>query len=689
MHLVVYSKDNLDKTQSLVQNVFQKIPNTHRSFVPDCGQPCTSEHLQNLVKAVPIKQGHKLSIIWPVTPELLHYKEGPIKYISHLIGHEGEGSVFYCLKKLGWATMLSAFESTISRLFSFFEVYIELTDVGHDHFEEIVGLLFNYIHLVQETGACKWIFEEISTTCETDFHYQDKVSPIRYVVSIASSMQDYPASDWLVGSSVVSKFSPKIIETVLNELTPHNVRIFWQSPKFEGHTNSTEPWYGTAYSSEKLTGSTIKQWMKNAPHDDLHLPAPNLFIPTNLCLKSIPEKISAPFLLRKSVYSRLWYKPDTSFSTPKACIVLDFRCPNCGISPESTVLTNIFLRLVMDDLNEYAYDAHIAGLAYSISSSFSGFQVSVGGYNQKMTILLEKVIDKLLNLEVKHDRFSVIKELVTLEYKNIKCEQPYEQAMYYCSLTLEEKTWSWNHELEVLPSLDVDSLARFYPLLLSRTFLECYATEGLNPSDENSAFLHYIQIGLDEFELNVKLQLFVMIAQQPAFDQLRSVEQLGYITSLSRRYDPGYVESRVRAFVIMLKSKLLDMSEDEFKKKVNALIDVKLEKFKNLWEETNFYWWEISGGTYKFNRIPMEVEALKQVTKTDLIGFFDEYVSVDSPKRKALSVRVYGSSHSSEYKAEKTEPAGPDFVRIEDVFSFKRSRPVHPSFHGYHGDMKF
>ncbi|VFQ78510.1 unnamed protein product [Cuscuta campestris] len=654
--------------------------------------------------------------------------------------------------------MLSAFESTISRLFSFFEVYIELTDVGHDHFEEIVGLLFNYIHLVQETGACKWIFEEISTTCETDFHYQDKVSPIRYVVSIASSMQDYPASDWLVGSSVVSKFSPKIIETVLNELTPHNVRIFWQSPKFEGHTNSTEPWYGTAYSSEKLTGSTIKQWMKNAPHDDLHLPAPNLFIPTNLCLKSIPEKISAPFLLRKSVYSRLWYKPDTSFSTPKACIVLDFRCPNCGISPESTVLTNIFLRLVMDDLNEYAYDAHIAGLAYSISSSFSGFQVSVGGYNQKMTILLEKVIDKLLNLEVKHDRFSVIKELVTLEYKNIKCEQPYEQAMYYCSLTLEEKTWSWNHELEVLPSLDVDSLARFYPLLLSRTFLECYATgnmeskeaesmiqriedllykgphpisralfasehltsrvielgqgtpylyatEGLNPSDENSAFLHYIQIGLDEFELNVKLQLFVMIAQQPAFDQLRSVEQLGYITSLSRRFDfgvrglqfivqssakdPGYVESRVRAFVIMLKSKLLYMSEDEFKKKVNALIDVKLEKFKNLWEETNFYWWEISGGTYKFNRIPMEVEALKQVTKTDLIGFFDEYVSVDSPKRKALSVRVYGSSHSSEYKAEKTEPAGPDFVRIEDVFSFRRSRPVHPSFHGYHGDMKF
>lgn len=44
-------------------------------------------------------------------------------------------------------------------------------------------------------------------------------------------------------------------------------------------------------------------------------------------------------------------------------------------------------------------------------------------------------------------------------------------------------------------------------------------------------------------------------------------------------------------------------------KKVNALIDIKLEKFKNLPEETNFFWWEISGGTVRFDRIENEVWA--------------------------------------------------------------------------------
>ena len=57
--------------------------------------------MQILVKAVPIKQGHTLRIIWPITPSIHNYKEGPCRYLGHLIGHEGEGSLFYILKTLG------------------------------------------------------------------------------------------------------------------------------------------------------------------------------------------------------------------------------------------------------------------------------------------------------------------------------------------------------------------------------------------------------------------------------------------------------------------------------------------------------------------------------------------------------------------------------------------------------------
>lgn len=45
-----------------------------------------------------------------------------------------------------------------------------------------------------------------------------------------------------------------------------------------------------------------------------------------------------------------------------------------------------------------------------------------------------------------------------------------------------------------------------------------------------------MQVHQDDFMLNVKLQLFALVAKQPAFHQLRSVEQLGYITVLMQRY---------------------------------------------------------------------------------------------------------------------------------------------------------
>ena len=50
---------------------------------------------------------------------------------SHLVGHEGKGSVFAVLKRLGWATGLSAGESGLSITSrSFFDVRIDLTDEG-------------------------------------------------------------------------------------------------------------------------------------------------------------------------------------------------------------------------------------------------------------------------------------------------------------------------------------------------------------------------------------------------------------------------------------------------------------------------------------------------------------------------------------------------------------------------------
>lgn len=70
------------------------------------------------------------------------------------------------------------------------------------------------------------------------------------------------------------------------------------------------------------------------------------------------KQVKVPYMLRKSSFSRLWYKPDTMFFTPKAYIRIDFNCPHSNYSPEATVLTDVFTRLLMDYLNEYGKSYH-------------------------------------------------------------------------------------------------------------------------------------------------------------------------------------------------------------------------------------------------------------------------------------------------------------------------------------------
>ena len=76
---------------------------------------------------------------------------------------------------------------------------------------------------------------------------------------------------------------------------------------------------------------------------------------------------------------------------------------------------------------------------------------------------------------------------------------------------------------------------------------------------------------------------------------------------------------------------------------------------------------------------------MKHLTKNDLIDFFNEHIRVGAPQKKSLSVQIYGSSHSSEYKVESVEPG---ILQIEDVFSFKRSHPLFGSFKGGIGLVK-
>src|SRR5690606_33909755 len=91
----------------------------------------------------------------------------------------------------------------------------------------------------------------------------------------------------------------------------------------------------------------------------------------------------------------------------------------------------VYCDLVRDALSEYAYDAEISGLEYSLLCHLQGMDVEVAGYNDKLPVLLEKVLTIFKSLELREDRFNIVKERMIRGVKNWEFIQPYKQVGEY------------------------------------------------------------------------------------------------------------------------------------------------------------------------------------------------------------------------------------------------------------------
>lgn len=141
-----------------------------------------------------------------------------------------------------------------------------------------------------------------------------------------------------------------------------------------------------------------------------------------------------------------------------------------------------------------------------------------------------------------------------------------------------------------------------------------------NPNEPNSSLTYYVHLGSrNDSRLRVVGSLLVQMLSEPAFNVLRTQEQLGYIVSCSQWALPGdvhfgirilvqserhptYLEERVEAFLDFIKYKLETIPESEFLEQKTGLGRKWREGAKNLVEEANRYWTHIESGVFDFYR---------------------------------------------------------------------------------------
>ncbi|XP_055383724.1 insulin-degrading enzyme-like isoform X1 [Condylostylus longicornis] len=585
MCLSVLGKETLDELEEMVITKFSDVKEKNVEPPRWSDKPYDDSQFSTKVEIIPVKDIRALTLSFMTKDLDEYYKSPPENYISHLIGHEGKGSILSELKKQGWCNDLTAGHSNISRGFGFFEISVDLTEEGFNNVDQIVHLIFQYIKLLKEEGPKKWIFDEYRSINEMLFKFKEKDSPTNLVSNVVHLMQIYPLEEVLSAPYLLSEWKPELITEILECLKPENCRITVLGQKLK-NCNESEYWYKTKYSVTKIPLEILKKWENCPLNENLALPEPNPFVPTDFTLVALENDLAKhPSIVHDTSYIRAWHKQDADFLKPKTFINFSFSNPIVYFDPLNCNLTHLLVQLFKDALNEYTYDAELAGLKFDVEYSTSGISVNIYGYSHKINILLQKVLDQLFSFEINEKRFDIFKEDYTRQLKNFKAEQPYKHAIYYLALILTENAWSKGELLDAMTLTTYENLKQYTKDFFSRLHTEifvygnvnkqqtlkivdlcveklektnskilpilarqllqkreyklndgdCYAFQTDNEYHHSSCTQLYLQCNSQTNSTTAFIDLVAQILTEPCYNCLRTEEQLGYIVFCGSR----------------------------------------------------------------------------------------------------------------------------------------------------------
>jgi insulysin len=715
--LVVLGKEPMDELQAIVEGYFGKlvdqfpsdtneaetvasIPTILHSMYPSISS--SDWQVPQRLHVVPVSQVHAIELQFPMREILTTYTSKPTQYLSHLLGHEGKGSLLSLLKARHYATDLYADDSSKScTSFSIFTVHMEVTELGLQKVDEIVSMVFAYVDLLKSVGPQQWIFDEVRTVADLRFKFLSQRNPFDYACSAAGWMQLYTPENsnglndpkdittrpihYLSGPYKVFEWKPELVQECLESLTPNNLFLMVSSPTFgeqgdqteveEKEKLDTERWYGTKFKSIPFDESIAMKWnsAKHEEYPELQLPEVNDMIATDFALLDLKDSSTEypkdqPQCLHHDDNVMVWYKPDNVFEQPKVVISYSFSSGQGSISPDLAVATHLFAELVQEHCNEFSYQATMAGLYCEVAPSSSGLEIHVTGYNHKAHVLLEKLVDTMMGMldgtsTVDHELFNRVSFKLSQLYSQFLVGQPYSHAVYGGDLILENGKCSIQDKINVLQQISLDdvlTLARGllkncqmvglihgnvnaqhaydiskmvwdkshpqHPLskngspAITRAPLErrvvrlandeaqmrispltqpsyLYRFPGFNNENPNSAIQIVFQMGQLSLSDNATLAMMNQLVREPAFNQLRTDEQLGYIVHTSIKtsgddvkglllliqsdaFDPIHVESRIEAFLSGFRKRLVDMPDEEFQTNIDSLVVSLLEKVR-------------------------------------------------------------------------------------------------------------
>ncbi len=568
MKLVVVGTESLEILEKMVVEMFSQVKKCKVSPKINYGKLYNAPIYG---KMIPIKDDHELEMNW-------EYNDGNHSnlnnFMTHIVGHEGTGSLFNVLREKFLAKSLSAGAETDINNNSIFTVSISLTDDGFANINYVKQIVIDYLKMFGKSSYDELLilYNEYKIVRETKFKNYKIPAAEGFTTSISAqwASQNINTNELISHSYIFGDY-----DNIGHELLMERVKkfvfdtsiIFESSKLFESLDLITEKWYNAKY---------IKCDILTLDNTDLQLTLPNenVYICKNDKIILCNDANNIPQLL--DIYGmELWWKYDISYGTPDVNFKVNVTLPNMNKTIENKVLTSLYFKYLNYVLNAELYNINTANYKASIYKTTSGFTITLLGYPEKFLEVLNFMASKILSFDFDENIFNHIKNILIHDLENYIYTAPYKMIDSELKTHIEFDTYTVESTLNVLKTITYDNLIKFnlfenntsiYGLIqgnmLRNDAYKCgdilnkfncnkntfnfkeqiktvktheFSKIHENKIETNSCYMLSVKIGyltpeIDEFYLEkyTCLEILNEIIYEQYFDQLRTQEQLGY-----------------------------------------------------------------------------------------------------------------------------------------------------------------
>ena len=684
MKLVVHGDQSLDELEAMVRKYFSPIINNDAHKIKFNEPLYTSASLPMLLKIKPKSEIYRLDYVFPIVKQEGSEYVKSASFISHLLGHEADGSLLAYLRNKGWAKGLSSGSFRIADSY-FIGIQVDMTPEGNKKIQEINQAVFSYIRLIANDGLETWRYGELQRMAKIDFDFQEPLTSLQLSKSVARSMHHFPTKDVLSAANLYSGWDKEKAQKIINSLTPDNVRISHIAP--DVYVDRKAKWFDIDYSLSGFDVSSLSALGKN---DQLHLPKRNNFIP-----KALESKVQNKFPYKvEHERVKVWHSPKKA--RQRASLILGVFTERHRKHPKVRVLKKIYLHALQQRLANQVYMASLAGLNFQLYDHLSGITLRVTGYSDKLPLFFDTIISQIgqwqinpteferyrleilrsINNQVNHSpsqrvgsriasylipqisrretQISILENLRYRDWQDLASSMKYEPKelvmLGFGEISKGQVMQAVERAAEIFPG---ETIHLELPKVMALNDEPVYITEPATAGQSTDVLELYFQIPSTGYKKQVSALMLANYLQSPFFYELRTERKLGYqadVFPMTILEQPGIgliVESdkvssaelskHFQSFIERQKKEVASLDQETFAQLRQGIITSLQRLDKGIFAESLRVWRDLTRGNTQFNTRELLVKAASQYTIEDFHTAFKNYIINNNRRLWALS----------------------------------------------------